>query len=333
MESGDSKKLALLYILEILKNDSDIEHPLRQDKIAELLEKRYMITLERKAIGRNLSLLLGAGYDIVQTPAGTYLGEREFEPSELRLLIDSVLFSKHISPSHSRTLADKLSALGGKYFETHRRHAAPTAVADRNKNEYSQLFFAIEIVDEAIEAGYKISFVYSKFGADKKLHKSSDHTVSPYQMILQNQHYYLMAYSEEHDKMMFYRMDKISSVEIVREKAVPLRSLPGHEGGIDYRELSSTMPYMYGDRPIHVTFTCPAFVIDQVIDWFGYESNIRKGSAEGEYLVTVRVSPTAMEYWALQYAKYVRVVAPTDLRDRIAAALRKAADEYAESAK
>ena len=40
MESGDSKKLALLYILEILKSDSDIEHPLRQDKIAELLEKR-----------------------------------------------------------------------------------------------------------------------------------------------------------------------------------------------------------------------------------------------------------------------------------------------------
>ena len=108
MESGDSKKLALLYILDILKNDSDIEHPLRQDKIAELLEKRYMITLERKAIGRNLSLLLGAGYDVVQTPAGTYLGEREFEPSELRLLIDSVLFSKHISPTHSRALAEKL---------------------------------------------------------------------------------------------------------------------------------------------------------------------------------------------------------------------------------
>ena len=87
------------------------------------------------------------------------------------------------------------------------------------------------------------------------------------------------------------------------------------------------------NRLVIYTFTCPAFVIDQVIDWFGYETNIRKGSAEGEYLVTVRVSPTAMEYWALQYAKYVRVVSPTDLRDRIAAALRKAADEYAESAK
>ena len=332
MEGGESKKLALLYILEILKNETDLDHPLYQEDIAERLASRYGIPLERKAIGRNLALLADAGYDIVNNARGTYLATRDFEPSELRLLIDSVLFSKHIGPSHSTALVEKLSALGGKHFAYHRRHTAPTVVNERNKNAHGQLFFAIDMADEAIERGRRLCFTYQRHGADKKLHKSSEHITSPYQMLLHNQHYYLMAYSDTHKKMSFFRMDKMSDVKIADEAAVPLRSVPGSESGIDYKRLSSTMPYLYSDPPIPVTFTCPTFLLDQVIDWFGYDISVR---AEGEdaYRVTVQVSPPAMEFWALQYAKFVRVIAPLDLRERIAAALRAAADAYADGEK
>lgn len=328
MESGESKKLALLYILKILQNDTDADHPLFQDEIGAILERRYMIRLERKAIARNLSLLLGAGYDVVNTPQGTYLGEREFEPSELRLLIDSVMFSRHISSTHSKELAKKLAALGGRYFESHRRHANIDLARERNKNEFGQLFLTVELVDEAIAAGRRISFAYSKYGVDKRLHKSSDHTVSPYQMILQNQHYYLMAYSDTYSRMTFFRMDKISGVRIESAPVVPLRSLAGYESGINYRYITSGLPYMYGDPPVLVTFACSSTIVDQVVDWFGFDTIIRKTADPATVEVSVQVSPMAMECWALQYARHVRILTPTALRDRVRDALSTALAAY-----
>ena len=57
MESLEPKKLALLRIWQILKQYSDCDHPLTQETIAHYLDHDYGIVMERKAIGRNLSLL------------------------------------------------------------------------------------------------------------------------------------------------------------------------------------------------------------------------------------------------------------------------------------
>ena len=327
-ERSEPKKLALIYILNILRSDTDSDHPLKQEELVELLATRYGVILERKAVGRNLALLRDAGYEITGGARGVYLADRDFEPSELRLLIDSVLFSKHINPAQSRDLSERLAALGGKHFDMHRKHVATSTAGERNKNQHSQLFYAIELAEEAIEHGRRLHFSSLKYGPDKKLHKSSENSVSPYQMILQNQHYYLMAYSARHDKVSFFRMDKMSDVRIERAAAVPLRTLPGYEGGLDYRELTSSLPYMFSDRPIPVTFLCEGWLIDQVIDWFGYGVDIRADKGQDRYRVTVRVSAAAMEYWALQYAKHVRILAPSDLRARLAEVLRAAAEDY-----
>ena len=76
MNSLEPKKLALLRILQILEEYSDYDHPLKQEEICERLDKEYGIVIERKAIGRNLSLLKEAGYDIESDRRGSYLAER-----------------------------------------------------------------------------------------------------------------------------------------------------------------------------------------------------------------------------------------------------------------
>ena len=104
MNSLEPKKLALLRILQILEKYSDSEHPLTQKEIAKYLEDDYGITIERKAVSRNLTLLKDAGYEIgTAKREGFYLDEttREFTDSELRLLIDGVLSSKYISTRYS----------------------------------------------------------------------------------------------------------------------------------------------------------------------------------------------------------------------------------------
>ena len=108
--ASEAKKLALLRILEILQRNTDEAHPLTHNEIADLLLKNYGIEIERKAVGRNISLLLEADYDIVTTKRGVYLNERKYEPSEVRMLIDGVLSSQHIGVKHSRDLIEKLAS-------------------------------------------------------------------------------------------------------------------------------------------------------------------------------------------------------------------------------
>ena len=185
MDNLEPKKLALIRIWQIFHKYSDYDHPLTQDDIAEHLESDYGIVIERKAISRNISLLKEAGVDIESRRAGSYLESREFEDSELKLLIDGVLCSQHINPRHSSDLIEKLCGLSNKYFRSHVKNIH--SVGDWNKTENKALFYNIEMVDTAIEEGKQLQYDYNKYGLDKKLHKSSFQRVTPYQLILHNQ--------------------------------------------------------------------------------------------------------------------------------------------------
>lgn len=325
MNSLEPKKLALLRILQILHKYSDADHPLKQEDIAGYLDREYGIQLERKAVGKNIAILRDeVGFDIVSERRGSYMLSREFEDAELRLLIDGVLSSRHITAQYSKQLIEKLCALSNKYFRSHVKNIY--SVNDWSKTDNAALFLNIDIIDGAIEAGKKVIFVYNKYGADKKLHKSSDNIASPYQLILHNQRYYLMACNEKWGSITYYRLDRITDMRLSDEAATPLRSLKGYESGINYKEIATSLPYMFATKLEHVEFLCDGSVIDQVVDWFGDNARI---FPQGEkFKVSVNVSLMAMEYWAMQYLNAVEVIFPQSLREKIAANLHAAIEKY-----
>lgn len=325
MDGFEPKKLALLRVLQILQNYSDSTHVLKQEDIAKYLDSEYGIFLERKAISRNISLLREAGFDIVSSRAGSYLNTRDFTDAELHVLIDGVLSSKHITHKYSKDLIEKLCSLTSKYFRSHVRYIHSLDKWDKSDNQ--ELFFNIEIIDEAIEKKKQITFVYNKYEADKKLHKTHRHCVSPYQLILHNQRYYLMARNEYKQNIGYYRLDRITEIALTDDSIIPITSVAGYENGINYNELSTALPYMYTDKPESVEFLAKESVIDQIIDWFGKEIRFSKYNDE-LVLVSVRVSPMAMEHWAMQYAGNVTVISPQSLVERIRNRLRQATDNY-----
>ena len=327
METFEPKKLALIRVLQILEKHSDSEHPIKHEKIVELLESEYGLVVERKAIGRNISLLREAGYEIETTKKGSYLAERTFEDSELKLLIDGVLSSKHITPKQSKELIDKLCAQSNKYFKKHVKNIY--SVQDWNKTENVAVFYNIDIIDEAIERGRQIKFNYNKYGADKKMHRSAIHTVSPYQMILHNQRYYLMGYNEKWQHIQYYRMDRITDIVLLETVRTPLKSVKGFENGIDYKRFATSMPYMFFDEPQAIEFIADGWVIDQIIDWFGKDIRIEERQ-DGQFLVRIKASVNAMEYWAMQYMNAVEILSPKDLRERIKSNVQKATEKYKE---
>ena len=325
MDALEPKKLALIRILQILETYSDCNNPLRQDDIAYYLERDYGVIIERKAIGRNISLLKEAGFSIESGRNGSYLVERKFENSELRLLIDSVLSSKHITAKHSKDLIEKLCSMSNIHFRSHVKNIY--SVNDWDKTENQTLFYNIELVDEAIEQNKQLKFDYNKYGVDKKLHKTKSHCVSPYQLILHNQKYYLMAYNERWQTMAFFRVDRITNMEIINEPLTYINDVKGYETGINYKEISTALPYMYTDKPKTVEFIADVCIIDQIIDWFGKDIEITQ-LEDDNIKVKLSVSLDAMNHWATQYLNHVEIISPLELRERIKNNINLAQEKY-----
>lgn len=327
MAGLEPKKLAILRIWQILQRHSDYDHPLKQEDIINYLDKEYGIQMERKAVGKNIADLRDAGIDIGSRRAGSYIESREFEDSELKLLIDGVLQSKHITARHSKDLIEKLCGLSNKYFRSHVKNVY--SVNDWSKTENQALFYNIDVVDEAIEAGKQVQYDYNKYGVDAKLHKSSFQRVSPYQLILHNQRYYLMGYSDYWGNMTFHRLDRISNMRLYDKPATPITSVKGYESGIDFRQIASTMPYMYTDAPERIEFIADEWIVDQIVDWFGKDIRMSKLPDDDKKVkVELVASPNAMEHWALQYLNHVEVTKPESLRKRIKTSIEKARGVY-----
>ena len=56
MGTAYSKKLLVLYILDILQKYTDEEHRLSQKEILEILRKEYEMIVDRKTVRRNCTL-------------------------------------------------------------------------------------------------------------------------------------------------------------------------------------------------------------------------------------------------------------------------------------
>lgn len=325
MESLEPKKLALIRILQILEKHSDRDHHLKQEEIAELLDRDFGIVVERKAIGRNLSLLKEAGYDIESDRKGSWLDSRLFEDAELRMLIDGVMSGRHVTAAYTKQLIDKLCSLSSKYFRAHVKYVY--SAEEWNKTENKAVFYNIDLADEAIESGKSLEFDYNKYGTDGKLHKTASHTVTPYQMLLRNRHYYLMCGHAKWRDVVFYRMDRITNIRLSDEPVIPLNTMPGYEKGINYQTLTSALPYMLSGKPERVEFFVEKYAVDDVVDWFGKGVTFRE--KEGRILASVVANTQAMEYWAMQYLNAVEVISPLSLREKIAANLAAGAEKYA----
>ena len=336
-----SKKMLNMNILEILKKYSDENHRLNQKEIIDLLEIEYQMTVDRKAIKRNLMNLLDLGYrleykETVRTNkkgeqevlySDWYL-ERDFTDAELRLLIDSLLFSKHIPYSQCKELIGKLEGLSNKYFKAKVKHIR--TLPEKMPNN-KQLFYNIEILDEAISKGKKVEFNYNDFGIDKKLHHrmNSDGTVrkyvvDPYQMAATNGRYYLIANYDRYANISHYRIDKISNIKILDE---PVKKQSELAESINLPKHMAEHIYMFSGESSRVTMRIDKFLVNDIVDWFGRDVSFYD-ETEDKVTASVIVNLKAMRYWAMQYANYVEVLKPAELREQIKEDLRNALGKY-----
>lgn len=348
------KKMLIMDILDILRRYSDQNHRLSQKDIADLLEKDFQMKADRKSIRRNLMDLMDCGYEIeyretVRQVTNSKTGKteesstwtdfylvRDFTDGELRLLIDSLLFSRNVPQAQSRELMQKLELLSSKYFQSRVRHIQSAQdPAPRN----GQLFYTIEVLDEAISRGRQVEFSYLEYGTDKLQHKRcrSDGTVrvyriNPYQMVAREGWYYLICNNDRYETVANYRIDRIADIRLLDSPSKPFEALEGARSGrLDLARYMAENVYMYSGKNVTATFRIRRGMVSDVIDLFGLDVSFFN---ETETTVDVRVpqiSEGSVLQFAKRYAPDVIALSPRRLVEQLREDLRTAGALYDEA--
>lgn len=326
MATLDEKRLGLIYSLMILYNYSDADNRLTQDKVREYLEKDYGFESERKAVGRALNLLAEVEAFGVVNDRGYYIEKRLFTDAQLRMLTDIVLSSSYISKNNAKEIIESLKKLGSAKFKSRIRNTC--FVEKWNRTENDDLYIKLDIIDSAIDKGRTIKFTYTKFNYKGERVVTSNPVVSPYQLIVKNQRYYLFSHNETHNDFVFYHIDRMIDLEFSDVPYTDIRQTEQFRGGIDYDKISMCLPYPFGDKMVKVEFTIPAGydMENEVYASFGKNADFtRKGDKR---YVRVLVSRGAMKHWALNYLDKVEIIKPEDLRDEMKGIVSAAYTKY-----
>lgn len=345
-----SKKLSLFNTLEILKKYTDEDHRLTQAEIVELLKQDYDMEIDRRTVKSNIMDLIELGYEIESqettrmirnektgeveesTIMSSFFLVRDFSKAELRLLIDSLLFSKHLPYSQCKELVMKLEALSNKYFRASMNYIS-TMPEDKTNNK--QVFYNIDILDEAIGKERKVSFKYLEYGTDKKQHPKLDkngeervYVASPYQMVAKEGKYYLICNYDPYDDVSNYRIDRITDIEILDVKIKSFEKLKGSNGQrFDLSEYMKKHVYMYSSEDSTVCFRIIKSMISDIIDMFGKDVRFYDESEES-VCVKAKVNEAAMVQFAQSYAPDVEILEPISLREEVKERLRRGYRSY-----
>lgn len=331
------KKMINMYIYDILKLNTDAEHPMTQREIQKRLENDYDMIVDRKAIKANLEDLINDGsYNIeyatkIRLTPNRLTGELEknevltgfyydniFTDSELRLLMDSVLFSKSIATGNKKELLDKLKSLSNKYFKFSTANIRSYESVDREINR--ELFYTIEMLDEAITNGLQVKFLYNEYGSDKKLHhrlndegEVREYIINPYTMVANGGKYYLICNYDKYDNLSHYRIDRISNIEILDTPRKPKNQVEGLMG-LDVAKYMQEHIFMFGGKSIRAKFEMPRYLISDVLDSFGSSVNFTDID-DNNVLSSVKVNENDIRYWARLYASQIKIIEPKELVD------------------
>ena len=323
MAKKAEQKCRILTLYEILLNETDEGHPMVEARLRARLAERG-IEAERKTVLDDLHALEDFGVDIENRRGkggGYYLASRTFELAELKLLVDAVQSSKFISEKKSNVLLKKLYTLTSRYEAEQLRRQVH--VCGRVKADSAAAIYAVDTVHAAIAEKRRITFRYSEWGMDKKLHPRHGgalYEVSPYLLTWDDGNYYMVGYDHGAEAKKHFRVDKMTGTAL-SDKVRGGEEVFSH---FDPAVYSRQTFGMYGGEETSVSLLCHNSLVGVVLDRFGEDVTlIPQGEEHFRFQVRVGVSPVFLA-WVIGYGKKMRILSPESVADELRALAREA---------
>ena len=327
MARSYQQKLKILCLLKILKEETDEKHPLTTTQLIERL-LAYGIQAERKSIYNDIAALEDFGVDIIkvtQKPGGYYLGEREFELAELKLLVDAVVASKFITTKKSRELIHKLETLTSR--ENAKQLNRQVVVTNRSKAVNEKIYYNVDKIHSTIAKGVKIRFQYFAWTVDKQMELKRDggfYEVSPFLLSWDDENYYLIAYDAKAGIIKHFRVDKMLRISLCREAREGAEEFADFDVGAYTKK---TFGMFAGEEEV-VTLVCRNELIGVMIDRFGQEVSTRRRDEDSFFLRTKVAVSRQFFGWLTGLGDGVRIQAPEDVRQRYCRYLDRILEDY-----
>ena len=328
MARQSNQKLKMLYLLEILRRETDEEHPLSLKQIIDLLAQKG-VTAERKSLYDDIEQLRLLGEDIVtvrDTTVRYYVGERTLDMPQLRLLVDAVQSSKFITRKKSEELIRRLESLTSRHLAGQLQREV--LVSGRIKTMNESIFYNVDTLQSAMAAGKQVTFQYFDWGMDKQQHLRHGgalYTLSPWALVWDDENYYLVAYHSEKGTLRHYRVDRMLHINV--------SDLP-REGEDAFRRqdmaaYSRKTFGMFGGQEQWVTLRCRKRMAGIILDQFGAETTmIPDGEEHFTARVPVVVSPPFFA-WLSGFEQDIRLIAPIAVAEEYVAYLTAILTGYA----
>lgn len=304
------QKIKLLKLYELLKQETDEQHPMTTMTIVDRLVKMG-ITCDRRTLAKDMSVLNDQGYEVMSCRIGKekgyYVENRSFSVPELKILIDAVQAANFITDKKTTELIEKLSALGGSHRADILKSNMVCFNTRKHSNEY--IYYNVQSLEEAILKQRKVIFRYFDLNeSGEKVYRREGHhyVVEPVGLVYNEDNYYLMTYNSKHDGTANYRVDRMDQVEViddpVSEKALELRA------SVDC--FTEQAFKTYGGQPVDITLEFDQKLTGVIFDKFGEDAKItRIDDNTCSATVKVQISPTFWG-WLFQFGKQMRITSP-----------------------
>ena len=329
MPKSSNQKLKLLYLMQMLLERSDENHPLTvQDMIDEL--SLHDISAERKSIYSDLEALRVFGLDIMQSKGkstGYYIASRDFELPELKLLVDSVQSSKFITHRKTLSLIKKIEGLASVYDAQLLQRQV--YVRNRVKSMNESVYYNVDEISGAISRDRIIRFKYFEFDVNKQRryrHDGKVYEISPFALMWDDENYYMLGYDPEAGKLKHYRVDKMTNIESAETE----RSGKELFAGMDMSSYSKQVFGMFTGSEQTVKLRFENRLAGAVIDRFGKEVMlIPDGNEHFTVSADIAVSPQFYA-WVFGFGTAVEILSPDSARRELAQLAKSVSRIYAD---
>lgn len=310
-----------LTIFKYLWDHTDEDHPAIITEILAYLEASGFHAT-RKTVAADLLQLQESGFDVVCTKSRQnryFIGTRTLEIAELKAIVDAVQAAKFLSADKSTQLIEKLAALGSPYqAEQLKRNLY---VSGKAKTHNEAVYYTVDLLHTAINNNFPVTFQYLQYTPDKQCiekHSGAQYVLSPYDMVWDTDRYYVVGWSERHEKIAKFRVDRI-----VHPQQAHTTFHPKPEG-YSVEALCRKLFMMYDGQMETATLRCSNALMDAIIDRFGEDVSVIQRD-ENTFTVAVEVaqSPTFFA-WVFTYSGEMEILAPESMRQAYRKRLRAA---------